>query len=202
MKIALIGASGNVGLRINAELSSRGHKITAIARGVGKIAVLPGVTPTAVDIANTEALSAALKGHAAVISSVHFNESDPEQLIRAVKASGVPRYLVVGGAGSLQVAPGQLLVDTSDFPKEYESETRAGVAFLDRLRAEKQLNWTFLSPSYLFQPGERTGKFRLGKDDLLVNGRASSISFEDYAIALVGEIETPKHPRERFTVGY
>ena len=79
MKIALIGASGNVGSRINAELSSRGHKITAIARGVGKIAVLPGVTPTAVDIANTEALSAALKGHAAVISSVHFNESDPEQ---------------------------------------------------------------------------------------------------------------------------
>lgn len=202
MKIALIGASGNVGSRINAELSSRGHKITAIARGVGKIAVLPGVTPTAVDITNTDALSAALKGHAAVISSVHFTESNPEQLIRAVKASGVPRYLVVGGAGSLQVAPGQLLVDTPDFPKEYESETRAGVAFLDRLRAEKQLNWTFLSPSYLFQPGERTGKFRLGKDDLLVNGRGSSISFEDYAIALVDEIETPKHPRERFTVGY
>src|SRR6202521_5087741 len=180
MKIALIGASDNVGSRIAAELASRGHEITAIARKAAKISALPGVKPTAVDIANTEALVPILKGHAAVISSVHFVDSDPDQLIRAVKASGVPRYLVVGGAGSLQVAPGKLLVDSPDFPKEYESETRAGGVFLDRLRAEKHLDWTFLSPSYLFQPGERTGKFRLGKDDLLVNDKGSSISFEDF----------------------
>ena len=202
MKIALIGASGNVGSRIAADLSSRGHQITAIARNPGKIAALPGITPTAVDIADTESLAAILKGHAAVISSVHFTASDPDQLIRAVKASGVPRYLVVGGAGSLQVAPGKLLVDSPDFPKEYESETRAGCVFLDRLRAEKNLDWTFLSPSYVFPPGERTGKFRLGKDDLLVNDKGSSISFEDFAVALVDEIETPKHSRQRFTVGY
>jgi putative NADH-flavin reductase len=202
MKIALIGASGNVGSRIVAELSSRGHQITAIARNPGKIAALPGIRPTAVDIADTESLAAILKGHVAVISSVHFTASDPDQLIRAVKASGVPRYLVVGGAGSLQVAPGKLLVDSPDFPKEYESETRAGCVFLDRLRAEKNLDWTFLSPSYVFQPGERTGKFRLGKDDLLVNDKGSSISFEDFAVALADEIETPKHSRQRFTVGY
>jgi hypothetical protein len=202
MKIALIGASGNVGSRIAAELSSRGHQITAIARNPGKIAALPGIRPTAVDIADPESLAAILKGHAAVISSVHFIASDPDQLIRAVKASGVPRYLVVGGAGSLQVAPGKLLVDSPDFPREYESETRAGCVFLDRLRAEKNLDWTFLSPSYVFQPGERTGKFRLGKDDLLVNDKGSSISFEDFAVALAEEIETPKHSRQRFTVGY
>src|SRR5271156_4719644 len=202
MKIALIGASGNVGSRIAADLSSRGHQITAIARNPGKIAALPGIRPTAVDIADTESLATILKGHAAVISSVHFTASDPDQLIRTVKASGVPRYLVVGGAGSLQVAPGKLLVDSPDFPKEYEKETRAGVAFLDRLRAEKHLNWTFLSPSYLFTAGERTGNFRLGKDSLLTNGKGSSISFEDYAIALADEVEKPKHPRQRFTVGY
>jgi putative NADH-flavin reductase len=201
MKIALIGASGNVSSRIVAELSSRGHQITAIARNPGKIASLPGIRPTAVDIADTESLAAIL-GHAAVISSVHFTASEPDQLIRAVKASGVLRYLVVGGAGSLQVAPGKLLVDSPDFPKEYESETRAGCVFLDRLRAEKNLDWTFLSPSYVFQPGERTGKFRLGKDDLLVNDKGSSISFEDFAVALADEIETPKHSRQRFTVGY
>ena len=202
MKIALIGASGNVGSRIAAELSSRGHEITAIARKAAKISALPGVKPTAVDIANTEALVPVLNGHAAVISSVHFVDSDPDQLIRAVNAAGVPRYLVVGGAGSLQVAPGKLLVDSPDFPKEYEKETRAGCVFLDRLRAAEDLNWTFLSPSALFTAGERTGNFRLGKDTLLINGKGSSISFEDYAIALADEVEKPKHPRQRFTVGY
>ena len=202
MKIALIGASGNVGSRIAAELSSRGHEITAIARNAAKISALPGVKPTAVDIADTKALVPILKGHAAVISSVHFVDSDPDQLIRAVEAAGVPRYLVVGGAGSLQVAPGKLLVDSPDFPKEYEKEARAGGVFLDRLRAEKDLNWTFLSPSALFTAGERTGNFRLGKDTLLTNGKGSSISFEDYAIALADEVEKPKHPRQRFTVGY
>ena len=202
MKIALIGASDNVGSRIAAELASRGHEITAIARKAAKISALPGVKPTAVDIANTEALVPILKGHAAVISSVHFVDSDPDQLIRAVKAAGVPRYLVVGGAGSLQVAPGKLLVDSPDFPKEYQKETRAGCVFLDRLRAAEDLNWTFLSPSALFTAGERTGNFRLGKDTLLINGKGSSISFEDYAIALADEVEKPKHPRQRFTVGY
>jgi uncharacterized protein len=202
MKIALIGASGNVGSRIATELSSRGHEITAIARKAAKISALPGVKLTAVDIANTEALVPILKGHAAVISSVHFVDSDPDQLIRAVNAAGVPRYLVVGGAGSLEVAPGKLLVDSPDFPKEYEKETRAGCVFLDRLRAEKDLNWTFLSPSALFSAGARTGNFRLGKDTLLINGKGSSISFEDYAIALADEVEKPKHPRQRFTVGY
>jgi uncharacterized protein len=201
MKIALIGASGNAGSRIARELSSRAHQVTAIARNAAKIAVLPGITPVSADIADTKALAGILKGHAAVISSVHFTESDPDKLIAAVKASGVSRYLVVGGAGSLEVAPGLLLVDSPEFPKEYLSEARAGGVFLDRLR-KSDLDWTFLSPSAYFQPGERTGKFRLGKDQLLANESGSSISFEDFAVAFVDEIEKPQHSRQRFTVGY
>ena len=203
MKIALIGASGNVGSRIAAELSSRGHKITGIARDARKVAAIPGVTPTTADFTKTNALVGILKGHAAVISCVRFTGTDPDQLIGAVKASGVPRYLVSGGAGSLYVAPGMTLVDSPNFPKEYATEARASGVFLDRLRAQKDLDWTFLSPPAVLAAGERTGKFRVGKDDLLVSDdKGSSISYEDFAIALADEIETPKHARQRFTVGY
>lgn len=202
MKVALIGASGNAGSRILAELSRRGHEVTAIARNPDKIAALPGVTAQAGDLFDTDALARLLSGHDAVISSVHFLASDPAKLIGAVKAAGVRRYLVVGGAGSLEVAPGVRLVDTPEFPAIYKDEALGGAAFLDALRAEPDLDWTFLSPSALFVPGERTGRFRLGKDELLSSEAGSSISFEDYAIALVDELEKPAHIRERFTVGY
>jgi putative NADH-flavin reductase len=124
-------------------------------------------------------------------------------LIGAAKESGVGRYLVVGGAGSLEVAPGVPLVTTPSFPPQYHAEASKGAEFLDRLRQEKDLNWTFLSPSALFVAGERTGKFRLGTDQLLTaaDGR-SWISFEDFAVALADEIERPAHLRARFTVGY
>ncbi len=112
------------------------------------------------------------------------------------------RYLVVGGAGSLEVAPGKKLIDTPEFPAIYKNEAAAGAAFLDLLKQEKELDWTYLSPSAVFAPGERTGKFRLGTDQLLSNDKGSNISFDDYAIALVDEIEKPKHSRKRFTVGY
>ncbi len=201
-KIALIGASGNAGSRILKELSDRGHKVTAIARSPEKIASLPNVVTKQGDVFDRAGLSELLKGHDAVISAVHFTASDPVTLIEAVRASGVPRYLVVGGAGSLEIAPGQRVVDLPDFPAAYKAEATKGAEFLDRLRGEKQLDWTFLSPSAEFVPGERTGKFRLGKDGLLSNTEGSRISFEDYAIALVDEIEKPQHSRQRFTVGY
>ncbi|WP_338663676.1 NAD(P)-dependent oxidoreductase [Pararoseomonas sp. SCSIO 73927] len=202
MNIALIGASGNAASRILAELARRGHRVTAVARKAPGI--LPdGATFRAGDANDPEALAPILRGHDAVISSVHFIASDVEKLIAAVRASGVPRYLVVGGAGSLEVAPGARLVDTPDFPAAYKAEATAGAAFLDRLRREETLDWTFLSPSALFVPGERTGTFRLGGDSLLVDAKGESrISFEDFAIALVDEIEAPKHVRQRFTVGY
>jgi putative NADH-flavin reductase len=200
--IALIGASGNAGSRILKELSDRGHQVTAIARNPEKIASLPNVVAKKGDVFDQAGLSELLKGHDAVISAVHFTASDPVTLIEAVRASGVSRYLVVGGAGSLEIAPGQRVVDLPDFPAAYKAEATKGAEFLDRLKGEKQLDWTFLSPSAEFVPGERTGKFRIGKDSLLSNEAGSRISFEDYAIALVDEIEKPQHSRQRFTVGY
>ena len=203
MKIAVIGASGNAGSRIAKELAGRGHAITAIARNPAKIAVLPNVVARAGDVMDQAGLARLLAGHDAVVSSVHFLDSDPAKLIGAAKASAVGRYLVVGGAGSLEVAPGVRLVTTPNFPAQYKAEAEKGAAFLDLLRQEKELNWTFLSPSALFVAGERTGKFRLGTDQLLTaaDGK-SSISFEDFAVALADEIDRPAHIRARFTVGY
>ena len=203
MKIAVIGASGNAGSRISAELARRGHSVTAIARHPEKITAQANVTPTRGDVMDQAGLARLLAGHDAAISSVHFLASDPAKLIGAAKESKVGRYLVVGGAGSLEVAPGVRLVTTPGFPVAYKAEAEKGAAFLDLLRAETELNWTFLSPSALFVAGERTGKFRLGNDQLLTSGDGkSSISFEDFAVALADEIERPAHIRQRFTVGY
>ena len=134
---------------------------------------------------------------------MHYTASDPALLLAAVRESGVKRYFVVGGAGSLEVAPGRKLIDTPEFPAAYKAEAGKGGEFLDLLRQSAgDLDWTFLSPSAMFVPGERTGKFRLGKDQLLTNEKGSSISFEDYAIAAVDELEKPQHIRQRFTIGY
>ena len=203
MKIAVIGASGNAGSRISAELARRGHAVTAIARNPGKIASLANVTAVEGDVLDQAGLAGLLAGHDVAISSVHFLDSDPVRLIGAARDSKVSRYLVVGGAGSLEVAPGVRLVTTPGFPAAYKAEAEKGAAFLDLLRAEKELNWTFLSPSALFTAGQRTGKFRLGTDQLLTADDGKSwISFEDFAVALADEIERPAHIRQRFTVGY
>ncbi|KRE16910.1 3-beta hydroxysteroid dehydrogenase [Bosea sp. Root381] len=203
MKVALIGATGHVGSRILAELVSRGHAVSAIVRNPEKVPAGPQVTAVKGDVFDRSGLAALLTGHDVAISAVHFSASDPSLLIGAVKDSGVPRYLAVGGAGSLEVAPGVKLFDTPEFPALYLDEARAGGAFLDLLKAEPALNWTFLSPSALIQPGERTGTFRLGTDQLLVDAKGNSaISTEDYAVALVDELEQAKHSRRRFTVGY
>jgi uncharacterized protein len=203
MKIALIGATGNAGSRILAELARRGHQVTAIVRNPGKVPVLPNVPAKQGDVSDANGLAQLLAGHDAAISSVRFATTDPNKLIEGVKKSGVKRYLVVGGAGSLEVAPGVRLIDTPQFPAAYKAEALKGAEFLELLRQEKELDWTFLSPSAMFVPGDRTGKFRLGIDSLLADAKGnSSISFEDYAIALVDELEKPAHRRQRFTVGY
>ncbi len=203
MKIAVVGASGNAGSRIVTELARRGHAVTAIARHPEKIADLPNVTARQGDVQDQAGLAALFKGHDAAISSVHFLDSDPARLIGAALESQVGRYHVVGGAGSLEVAPGVRLVTTPNFPVVYKAEAEKGGAFLDLLRQQKELNWTFLSPSALFTAGERTAKFRLGTDQLLTASDGKSwISFEDFAVALADEIERPAHIRTRFTVGY
>lgn len=203
MKIALIGATGHIGSRLLAELTTRGHQTTAIVRNPEKVPKLAGVTAVRGDVFDRDNLATLLAGHEAVISAVHFSASDPVALIAAVRQSGVKRYLVVGGAGSLEVAPGVKLFDTVEFPALYLDEARKGGAFLELLKQETALDWTFLSPSALIQPGERTGQFRLGLDALLVDSEGrSTISTEDFAIALVDELEKPAHSRRRFTVGY
>jgi putative NADH-flavin reductase len=203
MKIALIGATGNVGTRVAAEALPRGHQVTGISRHPEKLASKPGLTAARGDAAAPEELAKVLAGHDVVVSSMRFLGSDARSLVAAVKMSGVKRLLVVGGAGSLELAPGQALVDSPNFPAAYKPEASAGRDFLNALRGEKETDWTFLSPSAIFSPGARTGKFRLGGDLLLVGPDGNSrVSMEDYAIALVDELEAPKHSRRRFTVGY
>ncbi|MEN0037627.1 MAG: NAD(P)-dependent oxidoreductase [Cellvibrio sp.] len=203
MKVALIGASGFIGQHILAEATNRKHQVTALVRDTSKVAAHPQVTSKALDVHNAAQVTAALVGHDAAIISLHHNGLDLQALINAVKASGVPRLIVVGGAGSLEVAPGVQVVDTPEFPAEWKPIALAAREFLNLLRAEKVLDWTYLSPSAFIEPGERTGKFRLGKDQLLVNEQGESrISNQDFAIALIDELETPTHSQQRFTVGY
>ncbi len=203
MKVALIGASGKAGSRILAELLSRGHEVTGVVPHVEKLQPHPKLTAKQGDVNDAAGLARILPGHDVVISSVRFQVAVPKTLIGAVKKAGVRRLLVVGGAGSLHVAPGKQLIDTAEFPAAYKPEAGAGRDFLNILREEKELDWTFLSPSAFFAPGERKGKFRLGGEDLLVDSKGESkISMEDYAIAMVDELEKPRHIRSRFTVGY
>lgn len=201
MKIALIGATGNVGRRVTAEALSRGHEVIAIARDVSGLEPQAGVTAVQADLRDNEAIGKAIAGADAVVLSVKFQELDVEGLLDALKEA--KRLLIVGGAASLHVAPGLQLIDTEGFPDFIKVEAEPARQALARIRQEQELDWTFLSPSVFFGPGERTGNFRLGGDDLLSDTEGKShISYEDYAVALLDEIEQPKHSRQRFTVGY
>jgi len=203
MKVALIGASGNIGSKILGELTRRGHSVTAIARNTEKIAPAANVTIRKGDIDAPEALAGLLKGHDAVISSAPFAPAYTSKLIAAVKQSGVKRYIVVGGAGSLEVAPGKMLMETLKLPDAVMAILNEAYNFLKALRAEPGLEWTFFSPAAEIGPGQRTGKFRLGGDQLVTDAEGKSrISYDDYAIALVDELEKPKHVRGRFTAAY
>ena len=202
-KIAIIGATGRAGSQLLEEALRRGHSVTAIARKASTIGERAGVTPKDVDALDAAALQQAVAGHDAVFSAAHFSGIPPSAIIDPVKKAGVKRLLVVGGAGSLYAAPGLKVIDTPNFPAEYKAEASAGSAFLDTSRQERELDWTFLSPSALFVEGERTGSFRVGRDDLLVDAQGKSwITFADFAIAFIDELEKPAHSRQRFTVGY
>lgn len=203
MKVALIGITGHVGSRIASELLRRSHKVLGLARRVNDIAPQPNLTVAQSDATAPRELSRLLAGNDAVISASRFQTSNPTALLEAVKLSGVPRLLVVGGAASLLLPSGQRLFDTPDFPEAYKVEARAGVDFLAVLQKDDTIDWTFLSPSAEFIPGSRTTHFRLGTDELLVDAAGKSwISMEDFSIALVDELERPAHHRRRFTVGY
>jgi putative NADH-flavin reductase len=203
MKIAVIGGTGRVGSRIVDELARRAHDVTVIVRHPEKAAARSGVTAVQADVFDIDGLAKAVAGHDVAVSAVHFTASDPARLIAAVKQARIGRYAVVGGAGSLEVAPGVALMSTPEFPTAYKAEAEKGGVFLDLLRRETDLDWTFLSPSALFVEGERTGKFRLGGDQLLTDaGGYCWISFVVFGVALGDDIERPAHSRQRFTVGY
>ncbi|WP_136684420.1 NAD(P)-dependent oxidoreductase [Falsirhodobacter xinxiangensis] len=200
MKVAVLGASGRAGSEIVQELARRGHEVRAIARHPGSVPA--GVTAVAGDASDAGALAGLIAGSDAVISALH-HDIPASTILAALREAGVPRLLVTGGAGSLQVADGTRLIDTPDFPEEWRAFAQKGVAFLQDLRAETQIDWTFFSPAALIFEGPRTGVFRLGTDRLVVNDKGdSSISFADFAIAMVDELEQHRHPRARFTAAY
>lgn len=212
MNIVLIGASGYVGSALLEEALARNHQVSALVGHPEKLAARPQLSAMKTDALDTTALARQLHGHDAVISAFSGHAQTDvygyyvrgiRSIIDATKASAVPRLLVVGGAASLEVAPGVQLLDTPDFPAQWR-ETAAGAReALNLLRAEPALDWTLLSPSAYLEPGERTGRFRLGGDQLLVGADGQSrISLQDYAVAMIDELERPAHSRQRFTVGY
>lgn len=203
MKVVLIGATGRGGSCILRELLARGHEVTAVARDVDALTSEPMVHPVKADVSDPAAMTEILRGHDAAISAVRFLGTDLRSLLRSVEAAEVPRILVMGGAASLLLEDGTKLIDDPAFPPEYGPEARAAMAFLNDLKAERELDWTFLSPAALIEHGERTGVFRTGGDALLVDAAGvSRITFEDYAVAMVDELEVASHSRQRFTVAY
>lgn len=203
MKVAVVGATGRVGQRVVRELLDRGHVVTAIARHIPDAADEPNLTRLVGNSNEPDALAEQLSGHDVVVTAVPHSVTDPDKKIDVIRKAGVPRYVVVGGASTLLREDGTRLLDNADFPDAYRTEATAGAFFLERLRDTKDVDWTFLSPSAEIVPGERTNRFRLGKDHVLVDESGKSwISFEDYAVALVNEIEEPAHRGTRFTVGY
>jgi putative NADH-flavin reductase len=208
MKIALCGATGKTGSRIMKELLTRGHQVLAIVRAPA--ALLPeGVKEAVDDLSDAMRTAETIKGMDALISAYAPPLQDPDELVHVTKRlvdateqGGVPRFLMVGGAGSLEVTPGMTLIDSGKLPPEWLSIATAHSRALEVLRAS-DVKWTSLSPAAYFGPGVRTGHFRLGADNLIADRNGDSrISMEDYAIAMVDELENPQHSRARFSIGY
>lgn len=213
--VVLIGASGFVGTAILNELLNRGHKVTAIVRDPAKVtASNPNLKVVQADVTDTDVLIEASKGKDAVISAYNPGWKNPNiyeetlknypLIVDSVKKAGVERLLIVGGAGTLFYAPGKMVMDADDVPAKLLPRIKSlGEFYLNTLRKENDIDWIFLSPAANMTPRERTGKFRIGKDDLVVDVNGdSNISVEDYAVAMVDELEQKHHHKERFTIGY
>jgi hypothetical protein len=213
--IVLIGASGFVGSAILKEALDRGHKVLAVVRHPERIiTVHKNLIVKQSDVSSADTVALVCKGADAVISAYNPGWKNPDiaketslvyrAIIEGVKRSGVKRLQIVGGAGSLFISPGKRLMDTEIIPESYKPAVRAlANIYLIDLMSEKSLDWVFFSPAGIIEGGLRTGKFRLGKDDLIVNENGESrISVQDYAVAMVDELEKPAHHHERFTIGY
>jgi putative NADH-flavin reductase len=211
MKIALFGASGMIGSRILREAVSRGHDVTAIARNASRILERGvHVHPVVANILDLDSVRAAVEGHHAAVSAFGPGPDQPPEsivqaartLIQGCRLTGVRRVVWIGGAGSLEAAPGVQLVDTPQFPAEWKPIALAHRDALNVFRNEAaDLEWTYVSPPALIGPGERTEKYRIGGDQLLVDEKGESrISAEDFAIAIMDELENPRHVRSRMTI--
>jgi uncharacterized protein len=214
-RICLIGASGFVGTAILNEALQRGHKVLAVVRHPEKIkTVHENLTVKQGDVSSAETVAEVCKGADAVISAYNPGWTNPgigedtlkiyPKILEGVSKAGVGRFLVVGGAGSLFIKPGERLMDSGIIPDNFLPAVRSLANFyLDTLTKEKTIDWVFFSPAGNIFPGERTGKFRLGKDDMIFDSEGkSNISVQDYAAAMIDELEKPAHHRERFTIGY
>ncbi len=213
MKILLIGATGYVGSALLEEALNRGHEVTAIARDPDKLKLHPRLHPMKEDLYDKNDISRLVSGHDVVISAFNPGWTNPDiynlqvrgtrAIINGVKQAGLTRLLFVGGSGSLEVKPGVQSVDLPGFPAEYKQGALATREALNMLRKEPTLDWSVLSPSADLFAGTRTGTFRLGTDQLLRDANGDSrISVQDYAMAMVDEVEKPHHIRQRFAVGY
>jgi putative NADH-flavin reductase len=207
MKVVLYGATGNSGQQILQELTSRGHQVTAVTRDPSK---LPStVKAVKDDLSSVDAIASVIAGADVVVSAYAPPQDNVDALvgvtereIAAVKKAGQARLIVVGGAGLLEVAPGVTLIASGYLPEAYLPIAKAHEKAFNVLKAS-DINWTYFSPAAYFVPGERTGKFRLGTTNLVANAQGESrISFADYAIALVDEIEKPAHERGQLSIGY
>jgi putative NADH-flavin reductase len=218
MKVALIGASGFVGSKILAEALHRGHQVTAIVRNPEKIQPDKNLNTKQADVLNVDELAKLLAGHDVIVSAFNpargvagahvydLHVQGHKAILAAANKSGVKRFLGVGGAASLKTPEGIELIDSPQFPAAYE-QFKPGIRGTRELyyllKQEPSLDWVFIAPSVVIAPGERTGKFRIGKDHVLYNDKGESkISLEDYAAALVDEMERPQHRNERITIGY
>lgn len=201
MRIALVGATGKAGTQITKELTARGHHVTGIVRNPERMPVGPLTSAIGTD-STRASLAAAIRGHDAVVTSVRFADLDPDVVVPAVVDSGVKRYVVVGGAGSLIGPDGVAEYDNPNFPPPARPNSVRGGYMLDLVRTTA-LDWTYISPSRMFVSGQRTGIFRYGRDHLLMTPEGDSrISFEDFAIAVADELERPQNIGRRITVGY
>ena len=209
MKVVLFGASGMIGSRVLTELVRRGHSVMAVVRHPEKVAAANGVKTVRGDMTDSASVAAVAQGAEAAISAYSPPRTNPQGIVDATRSlvaglaqAGVRRLITVGGAGSLEVAPGIQLVDTPEFPAGWMAIALAHRDTLSVLKSA-DLDWSYFSPAALIEPGARTGKFRLGGTRLVANDRGESrISVEDYAVALVDELENPRHLRQQFTAAY
>ena len=213
MKIALLGATGFVGSAILNEALDRGYTVTAIVRHPEKIAERDRLIAKAGDVYDSDVLAKLITGCEAVITAFNPGWKNPHlyddqvkgtaSIIAAIKRAGIKRVLRVGGAGGLEVKPGVRVLDSPDFPDWVRPGSLATLNAFEQLQKEPELDWSYLAPSAEMKPGQRTGKFRLGSDQLLVDASGHSrISVQDYAVAMIDELENGAHIRQRFTVGY